>query len=300
MEIIVTYGVPGSGKSRWAKEQVAGNSDRIKRVNKDDLRALLHAGEHTSTNEKFIMKIRDTIIEKAIRGGYDIIVDDTNFPIHGFHYDRFCEIARKVGNVTVTEKFFPITLEDALIANLGPFRNPCPEQALKGMFKKYIDPFGMFIPTMTSVYFPKIKMIEYDPDLPDCYLVDLDGTTCHGEGLRSMYDWKSVGKDHLDFNVSYTVKQLAERATIFMVSGRDEVCRPETEEWLRRFDIPYKALFMRPEKDQRKDTIIKREIFDREFKGKYNVIACFDDRQVVVDAYRSMGLKVYQVQEGDF
>ena len=40
-KVILTVGLPASGKSTWAKEQVSQNPGQYKRVNKDDLRAML-------------------------------------------------------------------------------------------------------------------------------------------------------------------------------------------------------------------------------------------------------------------
>ena len=37
MKLIMTLGLPASGKSTWAKELVAKSGGQIKRVNKDDL-----------------------------------------------------------------------------------------------------------------------------------------------------------------------------------------------------------------------------------------------------------------------
>jgi hypothetical protein len=45
---------------------------------------------------------------------------------------------------------------------------------------------------------------------------------------------------------------------------------------------------------------VKLEIFDREIRHKYNVVAVFDDRRQVVEAWRSLGLSVFQVAPGDF
>ena len=50
----------------------------------------------------------------------------------------------------------------------------------------------------------------------------------------------------------------------------------------------------------RKDAAVKLEIFDREIRNRWNVVAVFDDRQQVVDAWRSIGLAVFQVAPGDF
>jgi predicted kinase len=40
LEVLVLIGIPGSGKSTWAKDFVSNNSDWI-RVNRDDFRDML-------------------------------------------------------------------------------------------------------------------------------------------------------------------------------------------------------------------------------------------------------------------
>jgi len=52
--------------------------------------------------------------------------------------------------------------------------------------------------------------------------------------------------------------------------------------------------------DFRPDNLIKAELFNEHIKGKYNVRHVYDDRQQVVDMWRSLGIKVYQVEKGDF
>jgi predicted ABC-type ATPase len=64
--LYMTKGLPGSGKTTWAKEMVSKSKGSVKRVNKDDLRAMLDAGEWSKENEKFVLKVRDFIIEKAL------------------------------------------------------------------------------------------------------------------------------------------------------------------------------------------------------------------------------------------
>ncbi len=57
---------------------------------------------------------------------------------------------------------------------------------------------------------------------------------------------------------------------------------------------------MRQEGDTRKDVLVKQEIYEREIKGRYNVLFVLDDRQQVVDGWRALGLTVFQVAPGDF
>lgn len=74
----------------------------------------------------------------------------------------------------------------------------------------------------------------------------------------------------------------------------------KTEKWLRGNDITYGMLLMRPEGDIRKDSIVKREIFENYIRDYYNIQFVLDDRNQVVEMWRSLGLKCLQVAEGDF
>jgi len=60
------------------------------------------------------------------------------------------------------------------------------------------------------------------------------------------------------------------------------------------------ALHMRKQGDFRKDSVIKQEIYDKYIKDSYEVLFCLDDRNQVVDFWRSIGLPCFQVAEGNF
>ena len=72
------------------------------------------------------------------------------------------------------------------------------------------------------------------------------------------------------------------------------------ENWLNKNGFDHDGLYMRPSNDMRGDDIIKREIYDNKFKNSYNVLGVFDDRNRVVKVWRDLGLKCFQVEEGDF
>lgn len=133
-------------------------------------------------------------------------------------------------------------------------------------------------------------------------LCDIDGTLATRSD-RSPFDWARVGEDTLNYAVDRVLVAFEETnmAEIIFISGRDEVCRPETEEWLSRHGWPRPALLMRPKNDNRKDSIVKRELYEANIKGKYNVLFVLDDRNQVVDMWRNeLGLICLQVAEGDF
>jgi predicted kinase len=73
-EVILTKGLPASGKSTWAKKQVLESTTNYKRVNKDDLRDMLDAGRFSKGNEAFLLTVRDFVILEALNKGYHVIV----------------------------------------------------------------------------------------------------------------------------------------------------------------------------------------------------------------------------------
>ena len=87
---------------------------------------------------------------------------------------------------------------------------------------------------------------------------------------------------------------------VIIVTGRDGEYLSTTEEWLKKHGFGYDAIFTRPAGDNRNDAIIKKEIYEREIKGKYNISFVLDDRDRVVRMWRELGLKCLQVGDGNF
>lgn len=88
------------------------------------------------------------------------------------------------------------------------------------------------------------------------------------------------------------------------VTGREECWESVTENqiyaWVNPRRSPCFALHMRPRKDYRPDVEIKREIYEKYIKDKYDVLFCIDDRDCVVKLWRSLGLVCLQCSEGNF
>jgi len=148
------------------------------------------------------------------------------------------------------------------------------------------------------------QRIEQDVSLPKCIIVDIDGTVAH-KGDRNPFDWFNVGLDTPDENTLRLIAELSYPYKIFFVSGRDEICRKQTEKWLElnyiiAFGGTYDKLYMRPQDNYDKDVSIKKAIYEAYFKDKYYVEYCFDDRDCVVAFWRELGFKVAQVNYGDF
>ena len=132
-------------------------------------------------------------------------------------------------------------------------------------------------------------------------ICDIDGTLAHMQD-RSPYDWDKVSDDVVDKTIKEILRTFysTSKYAIILASGRDDVCKQITERWLGKNYIFYDALYMRKHNDNRPDEVIKKEIYDKHIKDKYDVVFVLDDRNKVVKMWRDLGLKCLQVAEGDF
>lgn len=277
LTVTLTKGLPGSGKSTWAKEEVLKNNNSIKRVNKDDLRAMLDAGKWSKANEKFVLAVRDKIILEALSNGKHVIVDDTNLDVS--HENHIRELVRGMANVVIKD-FTDVTLETCIERDLHRL-NSVGKDVIVGMWEKYLKPAN-------EVYTPT-------EGLPCVVICDLDGTLANLNG-RNPYDASTCMEDGLN----KVVAGLIMGVDVILCSGREDKYRKQTEAWLAKHGIKYVSLLMRETGDNRKDAIIKREIYETNIKPYYNVSFVLDDRNQVVDMWRSLGLTCLQVADGNF
>jgi hypothetical protein len=102
--------------------------------------------------------------------------------------------------------------------------------------------------------------------------------------------------------VAEIVKTYHEKGVkIILMSGREDNSRSQTMNWLSYNRIPYNALYMRKTGDMRKDSVVKKELFEAHVKDQFYVQFVLDDRNQVVDLWRlELGLLCLQVNYGDF
>jgi hydroxymethylpyrimidine pyrophosphatase-like HAD family hydrolase len=130
-------------------------------------------------------------------------------------------------------------------------------------------------------------------------IVDIDGTVAERTN-RSAYDYSKVSDDAPKPEVIEVVNSLWRAGhKIYFISGRKAVCFADTYKWLTENCPPFVKLYMREDKDNRSDAIIKQEIFENNF-NKEDILCVIDDRQRVVDMWRSIGLVCLQVDHGNF
>ena len=282
--VTILKGLPASGKSTWAKQQIDKKPGSYTRVNKDDLRAMMHNSKWSKANEKLVLKVRNKIILETLDQGQHVIVDDTN--LHEKHEKEIRELVK--GKAVVQVKMFKIEPEEAVKRDLKR-ENSVGSKVIMDMFNRFLKP------PVKNKYVPDIS-------LPTAVICDIDGTIAHGIGVsRGPYDWDKVDTDTPDHKIIALVMMMhSVGIKVILMSGRDSESRELTEKWLEDNEVPYDELHMRATGDIRKDSEIKLELFNEHVRNKYNVELVFDDRNQMVDAWRSIGLKCLQVEPGDF
>lgn len=297
--IYLTKGIPASGKSTWAKNKVR-DDNKVKRISKDDLRDMLDNGNFSMKNEGYVLDMRNEMVESALLRGYDVIIDDTNF--NDKHWNQMCDIAKRVGDVRVVEIFFSISLKEALKRNQQRDKD-VPDHIVERMFEKHVSgsPVSKRDEYFTKAEHPHGENRHFRSDIIPTFIVDLDGTLAIKNGDRGYFDWDRVIEDDPNIEIIDVVKTLAEEyPSLIVVTGRSEESREQCETWLESFEIPYTQLFMRAKNDYRSDTIVKDEIYWDHIHDHYNVDFVIDDRMGVTNMWRSLGIKVLQVDKGTF
>jgi predicted kinase len=255
IKVILTKGLPASGKSTWAKKILSENPNSYKRVNKDDVRMMLDDGKFSKANESFVLKVRDSIIMLAIENGKHVIVDDTNLaPKHEQHIR---ELVKGVAEVVIQD-FTDVDVETCVKRDLQRSQS-VGESVIRGMYNQFLK---------------KTEQYNEDKNLPWAIIVDIDGTLAKMNG-RGPFDWDRVGEDLCNDVIKNIVHNYS--GDVILMSGRDSICRTETINWLYDNGIFYNELFMREHGNFEKDTIIKRRMFEENVRGKYYIEYVLDD-----------------------
>jgi predicted kinase len=322
ISIYMTVGIPASGKSTWAKDELKKDPEGTVRVNRDDLRNMLSNYHFSEENERMVTSVRNFAIQQAVRRGKHVIIDETN--LNRRNFDDICKLVKQMNiEAKIIEKPFYIELDDAIARDAARTGSAhVGEDVVRKFWKKsgggqhkHYKPRIEIITRQTEASVASTRP-EVDSSKPFAVVCDLDGTLSlfnsrrsdgsvdvrHPEAhTRSPYDASKSDEDTINEPVAAVIEAMyKEGHPILFCSGREDCYRPQTERFIKKhLSVPYQ-LFMRKSGDQRKDSIIKSEIYDEHIGPNYNVFLVLDDRDQVVEFWRSKGLSCFQVAPGNF
>ena len=295
--LTIIRGLPGSGKSTKAKEICEKNPKAI-RLNKDLLREML-CFVKKNRNDKSSLKWSGKVEDNATKAEFglakmfldnhqDVIVDDTNL------------------NEKTFKKWEDFALQNSYTYKIIDLDVPVEECIRRDALRE--DSVGKDVIEWFAMQHGKMEE-KYDiPKEGKIIICDIDGSlSCINHRLHFLQkegkkDWDgffdAMDKDEPREGVISLLTDCYKGKVIVIVTGRPSNYRDKTEAWLKKHNIPYNALIMRRAGDKRPDYIVKQEILDK-FIDKSRVEMVIDDRPTVIRQWRSNGLPVIDVAEGD-
>lgn len=282
-KLLMMRGLPGSGKTTKAMEIMRERGNFV-RVNRDSLRPMLHGdAKWSGKKEKITMDVQRAMVVGLLDSDRSVIVDDTN--LRDADFERWKHVA-----LECSAKFEVVDLDT-------PYEE-CVDRDMKRFGAARVGQHVVTSMALSSGRFPYRNIILCDIDGT---LADLSHRLHYVRGENR--DWNSffaeVGGDEFRYEVWEQVVSDADEndARIIFLSGRSDVAREDTEEWLWEHTGEMPIVLMRRENDRRPDTDVKREIYDRHFSG-YDIVRVYDDRPCMVRMWRDMGLNVVDCGDG--
>ena len=148
-KIILTRGIPASGKSTWAKQEVLKDPEHSIRINRDDLRNM--SGKYwVPTREHYIEACKGIILISAMNFQFDtIIIDEMNL-----NPKESGELKGEIAMVNdafkggqdkyvVEIKDFTNVPLDVCLERDSKRENPIGENVIRGIFNKYKELYNL-------------------------------------------------------------------------------------------------------------------------------------------------------------
>jgi predicted kinase len=131
--LTITRGLPGSGKTTWARAQ--GGAVR---VNRDDLRRMLHGGQvGLGWAEKQVTVAHRALVAALLRAGINVICDDTN--LRPSVVRELTALAADCGADFVVRDFTDVPLRLCIERDAGrPAQERVGAEAIEGMYRRYL------------------------------------------------------------------------------------------------------------------------------------------------------------------
>ena len=271
--IIYYRGLPASGKSTMAKETMENLGDKSARINFDSLREAFHFGEYSKSREKLVKQAARAAAKALFDGGVTtVILDNTGFSKSQENLRDLIASDNKAQVKVVDFTWVPV--DECISRDRRRGKDSVGEEVIRKFWNDYIR--------------PPAGAAGHDLSLPQCVIVDLDGTIFDHGDERSPFDGDKVYNDEVRNHVATVVRLLAaDGYTVIFLSGREDIgkCRSETIRCIddKLVGISDYELYMRNSGDHRKDYVVKAELYDKCIKGRYDVFAIMDDRASVVE-----------------
>lgn len=305
--ITILVGISGSGKTTVTKGLLENKTSPAIRINRDDTRLMLfgvsqsdekyYARKDLRECELLVSETLEDVIYNALDKGRDIILDNTNLQKKYideviFKYNHLADIEILIQHVDVK-----IAKERVSKRNNsdGSFNTDYIDKQFNDLTKLVKSLHG------ERLFYHQVNTtVKFDESKPPTYIFDIDGNLSLKFKDRDIFDDSLLHLDTEIIPVGETLRALYNNGyKVIFLSGRQDSCFEQTKKWLedKNLWMPDSEMFMRKAKDQRCDSIVKEELLLKYVVPKYNVIACFDDRERVCRTWYKLGVFCFNTNQ---
>lgn len=162
-EVIVTRGLPGSGKSTWAKAWVAEDPDNRVRINRDDIR-FASFGKYWGVDEDYVSAVEMAAVKAAIKAGKDVVIDATH--LKAAYVKKWARIH------PVVVRSFQVPVDEAVARDAARDRT-VGEGVIRDMARRFLNKDGSFKPLDLSDVQPAEGFKPYVPGKVRAFSFDI-------------------------------------------------------------------------------------------------------------------------------
>ena len=139
-KLIITRGLPASGKSTWAKQWVLEDPEHRVRINQDDIRLML--GKYwVPSREKLVQEIQFDAIIEALNREFDVVIDNTN--LNNKVLDQFNRLIRTFEDYEIEYKDFFDTPLSVCIERDKNRDLQVTEKVIRSFYNNYKDKYSL-------------------------------------------------------------------------------------------------------------------------------------------------------------
>lgn len=332
-KLIITHGLPGSGKSTWAEEEVArirAEGGNAVRVNRDDIREHLFGEEYLTKKpekdkEQQVNAVEEHLTNDFLSKGYIVIKDNTNLNANFLSEHR--RKAKEHG-AELEQEYFDIPVEECQRRNKargdagGRFVPPhaISRMASKaygrdGRLKEFrigekaayaYDRAGVKGEDEIAAY-EKRQQQKLGKPQGGVLFLDMDGSAVDVREIADKYMSDPKRRDYKSFHLASefspanedVIKIIREAESnnipIVVTTARSSDYVEPTVNWLEKHDVPAVKLFMRKSGDGRKDYEVKPEFIKEAAEEGMFPLFAVEDNPGAIQGWKEHGVPVVEV-----